>query len=670
MNSKYKELSDKAYSLHCSNKFDEAEKIYKNLLNENPNDANILNLLGLLYISKQKFEPAVSYLSRAFVLKKDVYIAANLGKAYYMNNQADSAVKIFNLALNIQQNDDLYYSLAIAYKKLNDYESAIKSYKKAIEINPEKYNAMFNLANLYKDINDNENALLYAEKALKLNTKDENLFVLLSGCYEYNKNYDNAILMLKHAVLLNPSNSIYFYNLGVLFSKLNMQDNALEAYLRAVELKPDYVEAYVNLSSIYRNIDEKLAFECLNKAYNINPNASNVLLGFAQIYKDLSDNKKSISFLEKIIKNDKNNAEAYSLLASNYMDISEYPKALELYNKALSLEPDNINYQHYRAIALKYTGNTDECKSILENIVKHDITQTQSSIALGMIYLSEGNFFDGMKLYRKRSYDSKLNKIFKNRIWDENINITGKNILVYSDCGLGDTIMFARYFTELSRKVNNITLQTDKELVNILKNSFSEINVIPKGVLPPDYDYVIPMMDLAYVLKKDFNNIPHRDKYLKVTDDGRFDNIEIFKTKKKKIGLFWQGNKRILKNRSIGFELISQLIENKNINFYSFQIDSDIEERENFYSLKKYIKDYSDTALLLNKIDLLITVDSSIVHMAGAIGKKTYLILPCTAEWRWFKDEKNTLWYNSVELFRQKSPDDWQSIIDIIKAKI
>ncbi len=670
MNSQYKELSDKAYSLHCSNHLDDAEKIYIELLNENPNDVNILNLLGLLYLSKQKFDIAITYLTRALVLKKDVYVAANLGKAYFMNNQAEYAVRIYNSALEIEENDDLYYSLAIAYKKLKDYENAIKSYKNALRINPEKYNALYNLANLYNELEDTDNAVLYAEKALAINGNDENLYVLLSGCYENKNDYDNAVYMLQKAVLLNPKNNLYFYNLGVLFSKLNQDDNAINAYLRSIQLNSRHIESYVNISAIYRNSDKNIALEYLEKAYNINPEAQNVLLGLAQIYKDFCENKKSISYLEKIIINNKNNAEAYSLLGANYMDIADYEKALDCYNKAAAISPKNNNYLHGKAIALKYLGSVGECKSILENIVRNDKNQTQSSIALGMIYLSEGDFYNGMRLYRMRSYESKLKTVFKDKIWDENIDITGKNILVYSDCGLGDTIMFARYLPELSKKVNNITLQTDKELVKILKDSFPEINIISKGIMPPDYDFVIPMMDLSLALKKDFSDIPFKDSYLKVEDDKRFDNLEILKTQKKRIGLFWQGNKHILKNRSISFELISRFFENKNINFYSFQIDVEAKESENFYNLKKYIKDYSDTALLLNKMDLLITVDSSIVHMAGAIGKRTYLILPCTAEWRWFKDEKNTLWYNSVELFRQKNSNDAGGVIDRIKDKI
>ena len=189
MNFNYKQLSDKAYFLHQKKKYKEAEKIYLHLLKINPDDSNILNLLGLLYITIKKEEKAINYLTKAFVLKKTPYIASNLAKAYYFNEEYDNALKIFNEALLLEPNEDIYYSIALTYKKMKDYKNAIENYKKALSYNPDNYKTYYNTSLAYKLLNDIDNALIYAERSAELYKKDQEIFTLLSGLYEIKKMY-------------------------------------------------------------------------------------------------------------------------------------------------------------------------------------------------------------------------------------------------------------------------------------------------------------------------------------------------------------------------------------------------------------------------------------------------------------------------------------------------
>ena len=666
MNSNYKELTDNAYNLHSKGLYKEAELIYKKLLDINPDDANILNLLGLLYIAINNNTDAINCLSKAYILNHSTYVAINLGKAYYFNSEPEKAIKIYQEASKKDDSDELYYAMAIAYKKLNKIDKVIDSYKKAIDINNDNYNAMYNLSLAYDSIGDRLSALKYAEKCLDFNKKDEDLYTLLSGFYEDEKKYNSAILMLEQAIEINDKNYIYYYNLGVLYSKINNKVKSAECYLFAINLNPKHAESYLNLASLYKGHDNSIALEYLLKAHSYKQEDDNICLSLAQTYKDLYENDKSIEILNTILNRNEKCSEAYSLLGINYLDIGEYQTALDFYNKALILS-NNINYLHGKAVALKYLGHIDEAKKILEKIVAENRNAHQSIITLGMIYLSEKDFEKGMKLYMQRSFDSKFNEVFKDKIWNKNADINGKKVLVYTDCGLGDTIMYSRYLPILNERVSSLTLQTDNELINILKLSFKNINIIKKTVLPPAYDYVVPLMDIQYLLNMDFSNIPYSQGYLKTENEQA---NKVINSSKKKVGLFWQGNKKIFKNRSIPFEKISSLLENKNIDFYSFQKDIDIEETDNFHSIRQYINDYSDTARLLKEIDLLITIDSSIVHMAGALGVKTFLMLPYTAEWRWFNDTNITPWYNSVRIFRQERTADWDGVIFKIKQEL
>lgn len=666
----YKQTADRAYELHTQNKFEEAEQLYIELLNVSPDDANILNLYGLLCLSKGNFDKAISLLSRAVVLKESSYIMANLAKAYLYNNEIKNAIKLFESASELEPNDDIYYSLAIAYKKINNIDKAVKSYEKALNCNPSNYNAAYNLSLLYTGLNKIKKAINAAERCLFIKPGSEEVFSLLSSLYESDGNIQKAISSLENASLLNKKEYLYYYNLGVLYSKINCIDKSIYNYKKVLELCPNNVETLVNLCSIYKSTNKDIALSYILQAYKISPCDKNVLLNLAQIYKDLFKNDESISILIVMLKLYPESSEANSLLAINYMDKGEYNLALDYYNKALELNPDNLNYLHGKATAMKYLNKIEESKKILEYIVSKDSSLIQSATSLGMIYLQEKNFHKGMELYSKRSLDTNFAKLFKEKVWNINTKLINKTVLVYSDCGLGDSIMFARYIKPLSAIADAVFIQTDSELVSIFKNTFNNVKIFSKSEKRPDYDVVIPFMNLPWALNMDFDNIPSCDSY--ITPDSNLVNeyskLDVFNTNKIKVGIVASGNKRIFKNRILPAQYIKEFLSEKNIKLYSFQKENI--NYDNIIQLSMMLTDYNVTAALLKNIDLLITIDSSIVHMAGALGVKTYLLLPFTAEWRWFNDNKTTPWYNSVSIFRQTETGNWNSVIQNVLKEI
>lgn len=674
MNSEYKEKSDKAFELHAAGNLTEAEMLYKELLTISPDDINILNLYGMLCLSRKEYIKAIELLSKAVVLKKNPVVITNLAKAYFLNNEINNAIKMYITALEISPNDDTFYSLGLAYKKSGRIKDSEKSYLNALKLNPDHYGSLYNLSLMYKEMKDIKNSLEYAQKALTVNKRDEDLYTLLSGLYEEKGEYENAIRSLESAVNLNNGKSVYFYNLGVLYSKIMKYKHALDNYKLSVLLNPDNYEAYTNMASIYKDnlkdTDKALCY--LEHARKINNSETNAGLMISQIYRERFDNRKSIEILEELKTIAPNNPEVYNQLAINYMDLLDYASALENYDKAIELSKnnENLNYLHGKATALKYTDDIENAKKILENILFNERCTKQAKTSLGMIYLSEKQFEKGMELYSFRSEDTKFHEIFKEKIWKKDETIAGKNILLYSDCGLGDTLMYVRYIPELQKIAKSITLQTDKELLTLLKQSIQGIKIISKTDERGEYDMVIPLMSIGWALSSDFDNIPKAEGYLSIDNDKteKFKSLKIFNTDKLKVGICRQGNKRIYKNRSISLEELNPLLKCENTVFYSF-LPNDT-DNTGLISLSNYINDYSDTVSLLKCIDVLVTIDSSIVHAAGAAGIKTFLLLPHTAEWRWFNDNKITPWYNSVRIFKQKKPADWSDVIKTVTEEI
>ena len=217
-------------------------------------------------------------------------------------------------------------------------------------------------------------------------------------------------------------------------------------------------------------------------------------------------------------------------------------------------------------------------------------------------------------------------------------------------------------------------------LIDIIKYNYKNIDILKRDddIDENSYDYSTPEMGLIYNLNMDFFNIPHSDKYISVSKKlvNEKSKLKIFDNNKRKIGIFWQGNPTALRNRSVKLKYFEPLLKVKNCLFYSFQLSkvdfesNDLKKDLPIIDLSSYIKNYSDTAALLKNIDLLITIDSSIAHLAGAMGIKTYLMLPYDAEWRWFYDEDKTPWYNSIKIFKQQKSNDWVSVIKRIKLEL
>ena len=649
----YKKLSERAFQFHQKGLLKEAEELYSGLLEINPDDTNILNLYSMLCLAKSETKKAIDMLSKALILNNNSVIMLNLAKAYHMDGDINNAIILYDKVIDITPTVDTYYSLGIAYKQSGNLKKAIEIYKKALELNPDNYNVLYNLSVLYKDIDDIKNALKTAQKAEYINPNDEDIHTFIAGLYENVSNYKKSIVHMEKALQFNK-NHLYYYNLGVLYSKIENKKAAIQNYQNVLELVPNHIESLVNISSVYKEIDFQKALSYIQKAYELNPKDELVRLGYARICRDMFLNAKSIELLSNM-----NNAEAFSLQAINYMDLGEYEKAHYFYEKALEIDK-NSNYLHGKAMALKYLGYFNEAKSILESINEKTI---QTETTLGMMYLQEKEFYKGMPLYIKRSEDTKFKKLFSKNIWSNQVELKDKVVLVYSDCGLGDTIMFSRYIPSLKKIAKKIIIQTDKELVSILNNSFKDIEVFSKSEKTIQYDIVIPIMNLPYALNLDFDNIPLSNSYLEAN------SIDL-KSNKLKVGIFYQGNKRVFKNRSIDFAKINKLSDLNNIQLFSFQLENNESETNNIINLKNNIKDYSDTASLLKALDVLVTIDSSIAHMAGALGVKTYLLLPHTAEWRWFNDNETTPWYKSITIFKQKSPNDWDEVIERVKCKL
>lgn len=472
-------------------------------------------------------------------------------------------------------------------------------------------------------------------------------------------------------VLDKDPNNAYINNiLALLYNQIGEYAMAEKYAQIAVNLEEnvDYME---NLAICYylQNKFEK-AMPIFEQILEKTPKDLDRIRDYAKFAKDTKQWEYAINFYLKSLALDKRDYVAMNNIGLGLEEQRQFEKAKSYYESSIRVKP---NYWAYHNLGVYYRRARDFQKSVvfLKRALQYQPENIETMTSLGMSYLSMKDFENGYKYYQHRCPE--LKKKFANP-WDGSEH-KDSTLLVYFDGGRGDLLMFCRYLNFVKDKFKKIIFATFDEMVDFFKLNFPDLQVCSINS-PFSYDYSVNIMELHYVLGIDFENIPYSNGYLKADEKKVIEYKEkYFQNDKLKIGLFWQGNLKVFPYRSMTLKEMSPLFNINNAQFYSCQKGAGIEQLEDFNNvniidLGSTFNNYSDTAAALKNLDFLITIDSSILHMAGALAVKTILLLPHASEWRWFDDTITTPWYDSVKLFKQAKLYDWSIPINNVLKEL
>ena len=463
---------------------------------------------------------------------------------------------------------------------------------------------------------------------LNENPKQPDVSNLLGLIYLNTQKYESAQKYFEYATEGFPC-AEYYQNLGFAFYKQQLYEKAMPCFEKAIEYEPDNVDFIRNFAKMAQKAQQTdYAIKFYQKSLNIAPDDPIGLNNLGLLYEQKHD----------------------------------YTAAKESYIKSLKIK-NNYEAQHNLGVLYRIERNFQESINCLKKALKFQPSSEKTLLALGMSYLSQKDFKNGYKYYMTKKPE--VQSLYKNH-WDGTQH-KDKTLLVYYDSGFGDQIMFCRYLNIVKEHFKQVKMFTHASLFNLFKNNFIDIEVVLNN--DGNYDYSDNIMYLNYHLGMDFDNIPYSKGYLKAkkSDDKRFD------TNKKKIGLFWQGNYDGYKNRAIALKELAPLLDTENAQFYGFVKEdklNQIKEYPQIVDIGTDLKDFADTASKLMNLDLFITIDTAAANLAGALGVKTFLLLPYASEWRWFNDVKTTPWYDSVTIVKQKTHWDWAPVVENIYEEL
>ena len=457
--------------------------------------------------------------------------------------------------------------------------------------------------------------------------------------------------------LFNEVLSINLYHLksifllGVLNAQKNNLNKAKEFFTEVIKIDSKYMDAHYNLGLVYFRLE---------------------------------DYKKSIKCYEKAIEIDSQNQDAYENLGITYFKLREFQKAISCHKKVIQLDPYDVNSHNNLGILFYQLGQFQNAKSYFEKAIQIDSNHPDVNFSFGMLLLSMSDFKNGLIKYEwRKKLPININKLknIKGLEW-QGENLNNKTILIISEQGIGDIIQFSRYIYLIEKEYSaNIIFKINKKIAHLFSKSkfkliFNEDNI-------PKYDFYKHLMSLPkiyYEKTKTFpsqvNFIP-KDKKITLKWKERLNEIKGFK-----VGINWQGRKTygVDHLRSIPLNYFQDLFTIKEINFISLQKGYGSEQIKNFkykdklYDFSKEIDNgeniFEDTIGILQNIDLVISIDSSLVHLSSTLGIKTFALLHFCPDWRWNLMTKEFFWYDSLKIYRQEEVNKWDSIFSLLKKDL
>jgi len=575
---------------------------------------------------------------------------------------------------------DALYVLAVVQAAAGRNEEAVANYNKALAVQPRHAEALSNRGNALKALGRLDEALASYEKALALQpnyaTGHSNRGAVLSDM----KRLPEALVAFERALALQPDHIEALYNHGHVLHGLGRFEQAIASYDRVLALRPALAAAYVNRANSLNELkrhDEALA-SC-DRALATQPNFVEAHVNRGMALHALERHDDAMAAFDRALALAPDYPAAWYNRGATLHALQRYDDAVASYDRAVALKPDYAAAYSNRGASLYEMMRFDEALASYDRAVEADPAFPDAHWNEASLRLLLGDLKRGFAEYEWRWTYERLapaKRDYPQPLW-RGEDIAGRTLLLYSEQGFGDTLQFCRYAPLAAARGARVVLEVEPQVERLMR-SLPGVEVVLKGSAPPAFDFHCPLMSLAHAFGTELATVPADVPYLsappalaaawaaRLPQDGR-----------RKIGLCWSGNAAHLrdKERSIAFEVLAPLL-GADATFVVVQKDvrdadaALVAARGDVRQVGELLGDFADTAAMLAQLDLVITVDTSIAHLAGALGRPVWLLLPRIPDWRWLLNRDDSPWYPTARLFRQEDGAGWAPVIARVRAAL
>jgi Flp pilus assembly protein TadD len=606
------ELFAVALQDHQAGRLAEAERQYRQILAALPQHSDTLHLLGVVAHQSGRGEVAVQMIGRAIAINAtDAVYHSNLGATLFALGRLEEAVACYHRALELKPDyAEACRNMGTALKGLERLEEAAACFRAALEIKPDYAEALNDLGYVLTQLG----------------------------------RLDEANVCLHRAVELSPDYAEAHNNLGSTLRQQGRLDEAIVSFRRSVALKPDYPEAHNNLGGALKQqgrLDEAIA--CYRRAIEIRP--------------DFPD--------------------PHNNLGNAFAAQEQSDEAMACYRHAIELKRDFPNPHNNMGSVFALRQQSQDAVACYRHAIKLKPDYPDAHNNLGMILLRRGDMEAGWPEYEWRWRTPQLVKARRNFPQPQwrGEPAAGRTLLIHAEQGFGDTLQFCRYASLVAARGLRLILEAQKPLVRLLGSLAGPDLVVARGEAIPAFDLHCAMLSLPLAMGTTVASIPAAVPYLSA-DAAQVaqwrTRLAATQDRRRRIGIAWAGNPRrhapdiaaVDRRRSIAPELLAPLFDLPDLRFFSLQKDGPKAPAHfPLTDVMAEMDDFADTAALIANLDLVISVDTAVVHLAAALGKPVWVLDRFDSCWRWLTGRRDSPWYPALRLYRQPQAGDWEAVV-------
>ena len=622
-------LQQTGFQLLQQGRVEEAWNVFHEVLRLDPNEALAHHMVGLIAMQSGQLEMGVDSVRRSIALNPaDPVAYGNLGNGLSALGHVDEALAAFAKALALNPAFlDALNNRAILLGRLGRHAEALEDYDRALAIEPRA-------------------AFVHSNRAEALKGLDR---------------AEEALASYSQAIAFDPNGADLFYNRASLQASLRRREAAEADYRRAIALQPDHLQAHVNLGNLLADLDRPAeALDSYDQALALQPDLPPALSNRADTLRMLGRHQEALDSCGRAIALDPILSDALINRAAVFFELARHREAAADYEAALRLAPDRAEAETHYGCTLLALGDYEAGWARYE--ARARITEDRSRFV--------------------------ADRAFGRPQWRGDEPLEGKTILLHSEQGLGDTLQFCRYADLVKAEGARVVLEVEKPLVPLLRTLAGADAVVEKGAALPDFDLHCSLMSLPAALRTTLDTVPAGVPYLHADSDKAKAWAErLGERRRPRVGLVWSGGFRpdrpqlwgVNRRRNIALELLAPLAA-ADVDFFSLQkgqpAEGELAELEArgwdgpaIANFTGDLDDFADTAALVENLDLVIAVDTSTAHLAGAMGKPVWLLNRFDSCWRWMTGRTDSPWYPTLRLFRQETSGEWGPVVDdVVRA--
>jgi tetratricopeptide (TPR) repeat protein len=644
------QLLQDAIRLHREGRLREAQAVYGIILVSCPDEPDALHGLGLLTFQSDRPNEGIDLIRRAISINPfNPEYYRNLAVAMASRNEFGGIIAALSTAPpGVLSDPDVNQLLGDAHCSQKEFSQAHEYFRRAIECGDASPELRNKLGSSLIALGKTEEAIALFETTVRIYPNSAEALTNLGNAI-LERNAPEAIRYCGKAVALQPESFYAQLSLGNALAAAAEWDSAIDAYEKAVAIAPDGAEALSGLGNAF-----------LSKGR------------FAQ----------AIDVLRRSIAIDAESYSAYLRLGNALSATGNRNEAATAFRRCLEIRPNAFEASLNLVVTLHKLEQYKDAITLAREFLHFDPDSAAMHWQLACLLLSTGDLENGWREYEWRwkwENFGTATRDFPSPRWNGE-NFAGRTLLVHAEQGFGDAIQFVRFLPHIASRGGKIVLECERELLGLFWGLPGTEQVIARGDPLPPFDTHCPLLSVPAALGITLRTIPSVVPYLRAPSERleKWSRRLVGLENRLRVALAWAGNRRLIDDseRSIDLEKLGALARASNVTFFSVQKGNTSDAVKNFparmhlQDLGPELSDFADTAAVLSMMDLVISVDTSIGHLAGALARPVWIVLPIPAEWRWLRDREDSPWYPTMRLFRQSNAGDWTDVIQRVASEL